>query len=66
MTRQALAKTLRDACIEQHSHPDDRSQLRGNGFSEVLRGLEPGDNVVPASAGNLREASRVRAAAPPS
>lgn len=36
--------------------------LRSNGFSEVLRGLKPQDQVVPADVANVRDASRLRVA----
>ncbi len=41
--------------------------LRGGGLSEVLNGLQPGDQVVPAAAADVRDGSRLRpvsAAAP--
>lgn len=37
--------------------------LRGNGVSEVVRGLQPGDRVVPAAAGRVVDGTRLRAVA---
>ena len=39
--------------------------LRGNGVSEVLKGLQPGDRVVPATALQLTDGARVRATVSP-
>ena len=41
--------------------------LRGGGLSEVLNGLQPGDQVLPAAAADVHDGSRLRpvsAAAP--
>jgi len=37
--------------------------VRGNGVSEVVRGLQPGDRVVPAAAGRVVDGARLRAVA---
>ena len=39
--------------------------LRGNGVSEVLKGLQPGDRIVPATALQLTDGARVRATVSP-
>lgn len=39
--------------------------LRGNGVSEVLKGLQPGDRIVPATALQFTDGARVRAAVSP-
>jgi HlyD family secretion protein len=42
--------------------------LRSGGLSEVLKGLQPGDQVIPAAAADVHDGSRLRpvsAVAPP-
>jgi HlyD family secretion protein len=39
-----------------------RLGIRSGGWSEILDGLQAGDQVIPAAEGDIREGSRLRSA----